>query len=130
MAELASARIGCVQFRSAKQLSSRISPTARLLSVANENRFKVVNLGLGRVALKTPHGFVSVNPANSEVGLDQDKPGQAETFQWMETLNGDTILLSLVTDRYLQAGQDGISANWPGPKPDRKDDSCFVWRAR
>jgi xylan 1,4-beta-xylosidase len=48
----------------------------------------------------------------------------------METLYGDTILLSLVTERYLQAGHGGAhSANWPGPKPDRKDGSCFVWQA-
>ena len=98
--------------------------------MANETQFKVVDLELGRVALKTPHGFVSVNPANGEVSLKKGKPGETETFQWMETLYGDTILLSLATDRYLQAGHDGaLSANWPGPKPDRKDGSCFVWQA-
>jgi hypothetical protein len=101
-----------------------------LLAVANETQFKVVDLKLGRVALKTPHGFVSVNPANGEISLKKGRPGHAETFQWMETLYGDTILLSLATERYLQAGHDGaLSANWPGPKPDRKDGSCFVWQA-
>jgi hypothetical protein len=102
-----------------------------LLAVANETRFKVVDFKLGRVALKTPHGFVSVNPANGEISLKTGRPGHAETFQWMETLYGDTILLSLATDRYVQAGRDGaLSANWTGPKPDRKDGSCFVWHVK
>jgi xylan 1,4-beta-xylosidase len=101
-----------------------------LLAVANETRFKVVDLQLGRVALKTPRGCVSVNPANGEISLKKGKPGKAETFQWMETLYGDTILMSLATDRYLQAGDGTVTANWPGPKPDRKDGSCFVWQAQ
>jgi hypothetical protein len=55
---------------------------------------------------------------------------RAETFRWLETLYGDTILLSLATDRYLQIGHDGaLSANSVGPKPDRKDGFCFVWQA-
>ena len=80
-----------------------------LLAVANETQFKVVDLELGRVALKTPHGCVSVNPANGEISLKKGKPGHAETFQWMETLYGDTILMSLATDRYVQAGRDGAA---------------------
>jgi hypothetical protein len=87
-------------------------------------------LGLGRVALKTPHGCVSVNPADGQISLKQGRPGATETFRWLETLYGDTILLSLATERYLQAGHDGtLSANSVGPKPDRKDGSCFVWQA-
>ena len=102
-----------------------------LLAVANETQFKVVDLKLGRVALKTPHGFVSVIPENGEISLKNGKPGQTETCQWMETLYGDTILLSLATERYLQAGHDGaLSANCSGPKPDRKDGSCFAWQAQ
>ena len=89
-----------------------------------------MDLKLGRVALKTPHGYVSVNPADGQISLKQGQPGATETFQWMETLYGDTILLSLATDRYLQIGHDGaLSANSVGPKPDRKDGSCFVWQA-
>ena len=57
-----------------------------LLAVAHETRFKVVDLKLGRVALKTPHGYVSVNPADGQISLKQGKPGATETFQWMETL--------------------------------------------
>jgi hypothetical protein len=82
------------------------------------------------VALKTAHGYVSVNPADGQISLNEGKSGATETFQWMETLYGDTILLSLATDRYLQIGGDGkLSANSVGPKPDRKDGSCFVWQA-
>ncbi|HEX9047658.1 MAG TPA: glycoside hydrolase 43 family protein [Verrucomicrobiae bacterium] len=100
-----------------------------LLAVANETRFHVVDLGLGRVALKTPAGFVSVNAANGQISLKRGRPGVAETYQWMETLYGDTILLSLATDRYVQVSRDGnLAANSAGPKPDRQDGSCFVWR--
>jgi len=100
-----------------------------LLTMANETQFKVVDLKLGRVALKTPHGYVSVYPADGGITLKNSKPTNAETFQWMETLYGDTILMSLATDRYVQADGGTVSANWPGPKPDRKDGSCFVWQA-
>jgi hypothetical protein len=30
-------------------------------------------LGLGRFALKTPHGFVSVNPDNGEISLKKGR---------------------------------------------------------
>jgi hypothetical protein len=68
--------------------------------VANETRFQVVNLKLGRVALKTAHGYVSINPADGQISLNEGKPGATETFQWMETLYGDTILLALATANF------------------------------
>jgi hypothetical protein len=57
------------------------------------------------------------------------KPGDAETFQWVDLQRGDTLLLSLKTNRYLVAPNTPgpVAANHPGPAPDRKDGSCFKW---
>lgn len=43
----------------------------------------------------------------------------------------DLMLLSLVTHRFLVVAADKpgpAAANLPGPRPDRKDGSCFVWK--
>ncbi|HEU6448595.1 MAG TPA: glycoside hydrolase 43 family protein [Verrucomicrobiae bacterium] len=101
-----------------------------LLALAKETRFKVVDQKLGWVALQTPRGCVSVNPATGAVSLKPGAPAQSEAFQWMETPYGDLILLSLATERYLHVGPDGsLWANVPGPKPDRQDGTCFIWQA-
>jgi len=57
-------------------------------------------------------------------------PGDAETFQWVDLQRGDTLLLSLVTNRYIvaAAGPGPVAADHAGPAPDRKDGSCFEWR--
>ena len=55
-------------------------------------------------------------------------PGDAESFVWSETLNGDVTLTSLVTHRLLRAAGDASKADAAGPKPDRKDGVSLVWR--
>jgi hypothetical protein len=51
-------------------------------------------------------------------------------FQWTENTYGDVMLLSLSTHRYLrvQSGTGSVFADHPGPKPGRKDGSCFTVR--
>ena len=58
------------------------------------------------------------------------KPGDAETFQWVDLQRGDTLLMSLATHCYIVAPRTPgpIAANHAGPPPDRKDGSCFQWR--
>lgn len=65
------------------------------------------------------------NPANGEISLKKGKPGRVETFQWMETLYGD------IRDGALPASRPRgrTFSQLSGPKPDRKDGSCFVWQA-
>ena len=84
--------------------------------------FTVVDRSLGRVALKAGDAFVSVD-AQSKVGLQVGEPGNAETFQWTETVYGDLVLLSLRSQRLLNIDpkSHSITANGPGPRPDRKD---------
>ena len=94
--------------------------------------FKVINRGLGRVALESVGGFLSVNVNGdrSRVMLKAGKPTDAETFQWTENPYGDLVLMSLVTHRHLRLvpDRDEINADHPGPLPDRRDGSCFTWR--
>lgn len=93
-------------------------------------RFTVQDRGLGRVALKSADGWVSVIGDGQEVKMSTVNPGDAETFQWTETVYGDLILMSLTTHRHLRINpQTGaVTADHPSPLPDRKDGSCFVWK--
>ena len=49
----------------------------------------------------------------------------------METFTGETILMSLVTNRYLQCDRTTgtLTALSPGPKPDGQDGVRFEWEA-
>jgi beta-xylosidase len=98
-------------------------------------RFHVVDRKLGRIALQPASGggFVSVSASggSGEVKLKTGQPGDSETFQWEDMQRGDIMLMSLATHRYLVAspGSAGpVSADHPGPRPDRKDGSCFTWK--
>ena len=90
--------------------------------------------GKGRIALQTKDGkYVSVGGEgkSGEVTVKSGKPGDAETFQWVDLQRGDTLFLSLATHRYIVAPKDpgAVAADHPGPAPDRKDGSCFTWKA-
>jgi beta-xylosidase len=100
-----------------------------MLAVGGETRFSVVDRGKGRVALRTAAGFVSVS-SSAAAALRPGEPGDGETFQWTENVYGDVMLLSLSTHRYLrvESGSGSLFADHPGPKPGRKDGSCFTVR--
>jgi xylan 1,4-beta-xylosidase len=96
-------------------------------------RFQVVDLGKGRVALKVANGrFVSA--AGNRVTLADlagKAPGDEESFQWINLMRGDTMLMSLVNHRYLatkpeEPGPVTITAT--GPRPARKGGECFKWK--
>jgi len=95
--------------------------------------FRIIDRGRGRIALQTPAGaYISVGGTGKagEVTLKAGKPGESETFQWVDLQRGDTLLMSLATHRYLVAPKISgpIAADHAGPAPDRKDGSCFQWR--
>jgi xylan 1,4-beta-xylosidase len=94
-------------------------------------QFKVINRSSGRVALQYSNGFVSVTaPGNKGlVTLKTGRPTDAETFQWTENVYGDLMLLSLITHRHIRINPENraITADHPGPLPDRKDGSCLTW---
>ena len=87
----------------------------------------------GRIALQTPSGqrlSVGGSGKAGEVRLTSQRPGDAETFQWIDLERGDTLFLALATRRCLVGSKTPgpIAAGLPGPAPDRKDGSCVTWR--
>jgi beta-xylosidase len=103
-------------------------------AVSRNVQFRVVDLGKGRVALKTADGrFVSAaNDCVSLKDLAGKLPGDAESFQWVNLMRGDTMLMSLTNHRYLSTKPDEcgpVTASAVGPHPDRKDGACFKWNA-
>ena len=97
-------------------------------------RFQVVDLGPGRVALKVANGrFVSA--AENEVTLKDlasKAPGEAESFQWINLMRGDTMLMSLTNHRYLTAkpNEPGpVTVSATGPSAARKSGAEFKWKA-
>jgi hypothetical protein len=96
-------------------------------------RFRVVDMGLGRVALRVGRGFVTVGEdagvSLASISLKSGKPGRAQRFQWIETPTGELVLMSLVTDRFLVVDPKTgtVRADCPGPIPDGSDGARFVW---
>jgi xylan 1,4-beta-xylosidase len=110
-----------------------VATTAAAAAPAN-TRFQVIDVGKGRVALKAVDGrFVSA--AEEKVALKDlagGAPGDAESFQWVNLMRGDMMLMSLVNHRYLatkpnEPGPVTVSAT--GPTPARKGGACFKWKA-
>ena len=101
------------------------------LMIEGQDRFTVEDRGLGRVALRAGGRFVVVSPLTDSTGsvaLRDGTPGDRETFQWMETLYGDVVLMSLATHRYLRVEPDGrVSADSEGPEPDPADGTALRW---
>jgi hypothetical protein len=102
-------------------------------AVLQNAKFQVLDLGKGRVALKTASGrFVSAAETCASLkDLAGKVPGDAESFQWVNLMRGDTMLMWLTNHRYLatkpnEPGPVTVSATGPGPA--RKDGACFKWK--
>lgn len=113
---------------------SSVHPSSPLAGTPNK-RFQVVDLGKGQVAIKATNGrFVSVGD-DGDVTLKDIRGGRLgdrESFQWVNLMRGDTMLMSLVNHRYLAAKPDNtgsVTATATGPSPARKDGACFKWKA-
>ncbi|GGZ26980.1 glycoside hydrolase family 43 protein [Asticcacaulis endophyticus] len=92
--------------------------------------FEVIDMGLGRAALKFGNTYISAAD-DASVSLKYGKPGTAESFQWIETPTGELALMSLVNHRFLRLDPKTqvITADSPGPQSDGKDGVRFVWSA-
>jgi xylan 1,4-beta-xylosidase len=92
-------------------------------------------VGLGRVALKATNGRVlSVAGPESVVlkDLAGAKPGNAESFQWVNLMRGDTMLMSLTNHRYLATRPNNpgpVTVSAVGPTAARKSGAEFKWKA-
>jgi hypothetical protein len=96
-------------------------------------RFQVVDLGKGRVALRASNGrCVSVGTDGVVLkDLAGAAPGDAESFQWVNLMRGDMMLMSLTNHRYLATKPNNpgpVTDSAAGPRPDRKGGACFTWR--
>lgn len=103
------------------------------LAAARNLRFQIVDLGKGEVALKAGNGWF-VSAAGESVVLKNlagKAPGDAESFQWINLMRGDTMLMSLTNHRYLATKPNNpgpVTVSATGPRPDRKDGACFKWK--
>lgn len=97
-------------------------------------RFKVVDLGQGRVAFEASNGrFVSADGESVVLKeISAENVRDAESFQWINLMRGDTAFMSLVNHRYLatKPNEPGpVTATATGPSPARKSGICFKWKA-
>jgi Beta-xylosidase len=97
-------------------------------------RFRVVDRGLGRVALEAMDGsgFVTVTGTGGvgDVKLLKSPDERASSFQWQDLMGDHVMFLSLATDRHLHADPNSgslVSADSPGTRSGRKDGTCFRW---
>jgi hypothetical protein len=102
-------------------------------TVSTNARFRVIDLGKGRVALATTNDQVISVAENGVIlkSLGADKPGDAETFQWINLMHGDTTLMSLTNHRYLTTKPNSpgrVTVSATGPNPARKGGVCFQWK--
>jgi len=100
--------------------------------VDGASRFTVVDRGLGRVGLRAGSRFLAVTPqsdSTSTLALRAGSRGDGDTFQWMETLYGDLLLMSLATHRYLRVETHGrVTSDSRGAEPDPNDGTALRWR--
>jgi xylan 1,4-beta-xylosidase len=97
-------------------------------------KFQVIDVGLGRVALKTIDGKVVSASADGVVlkDLAGAKPGNAESFQWVNLMRGDTMLMSLTNHQYLAIKPNNagpVTVTSTGPAAARKSGAEFKWKA-
>ena len=103
-------------------------------AIPQNARFQVLDVGLGRVALLASSGkFVSASENGVVLkDLAGAKPGDAESFQWVNLMRGDTMLMSLTNHRYLATKPNSpgpITVSALGPTAARKGGECFKWKA-
>lgn len=96
-------------------------------------KFQVIDLGKGRVAFKAANGrFVSFGGEGAVLrDLAGKPPGDSESFQWINLMRGDTMLMSPVNHRYLvtKPNEPGpLTVSGTGPSPARKGGECFKWK--
>jgi xylan 1,4-beta-xylosidase len=98
------------------------------LAASSPVPFEVVDMKLGRVALQHQRRYLSIG-ADGGTQFLKKSPGKLESFQWIEAPNGDLLLMSLATNRFLRIDPvtRRITADSPSPLPDGSDGARFKW---
>ena len=63
--------------------------------------------------------------------LGNAKPDDADSFQWVNLMRGDTLLMSLSNHHYLatKPNEPGpVAVSCTGPTAARKGGECFKWK--
>ncbi|MCU0917041.1 MAG: glycoside hydrolase 43 family protein [Planctomycetes bacterium] len=104
-------------------------------AIPQNAKFQVMDVGWGRVTLQAANGKV-LSAAGSEGVVLKDlagvKPGAAESFQWVNLMRGDTMLMSLTNHQYLATNPQSpgsVTVTATGPQPARKSGAEFKWKA-
>lgn len=89
--------------------------------------FKVIDRTKGRVALQSPDGkFVTVSADGGTATLEKKRSDDSQTFQWIELVRGDVLLMSLVNHRYLRCAENGrLESTAVGAEFNRKNGASF-----
>lgn len=112
-----------------------VRPVAQNSKLAEGNlaKFRVVDKGLGRIALQSvaSGGWVTVKGAGemSEVRIEKEQTADS-VFQWEDMERGDIMLMSLKTNRYLfvdPRAESLAAADARGASPDRRNGASFSW---
>ena len=105
-----------------------LSATAAGLRAGSPEPFEVIDMQLGRAALKSPQGLLTID-TDGTARLTAGAPGRAQSFQWIETPTGELVLMSLQTNRFLRIdpATQRIVADSPSPLPDNSDGVRFTW---
>lgn len=96
-------------------------------------KFEVLDRGNGKVALKALNGTGYMTVAG--LGMSGDlRLSEEETddclFMWQDMLNGQCMLMSLKTHRYVgidPASGETYAADWPGTSASRRGGTVFTW---
>ncbi|MBN1444270.1 MAG: endo-1,4-beta-xylanase, partial [Planctomycetes bacterium] len=129
---LASSADGSLLAMNAQEMSLHSVPSDSPSAATPAVAFEVIDVGRGRVALRAANGrLVSVDDSGVVLeDLAGAAPTKAESFQWVNLMRGDAMLMSLTDHRYLatEPGSPGpVTASATGPRPDRKGGACFKW---
>jgi xylan 1,4-beta-xylosidase len=108
--------------------TSGLSARQNALASGAPTAFAVVDMKLGRVALRSGRAYVSV-ARDGRTSLQETSPGPAQSFQWIETPTGELVLMSLASHRFLRIDPktNAITADGPGPVPDGSDGPRVGW---
>ncbi|WP_338766941.1 glycoside hydrolase 43 family protein [Massilia sp. METH4] len=99
------------------------------LSVGAPSAFAVEDMKLGRVALRSGKQYVTVG-ADGALSLADGAPGEAQSFQWIETPTGELVLMALANHRFVRvdAANGKVAVDSPGPLTESGDGTRFTWK--
>ncbi|GGX76141.1 glycoside hydrolase family 43 protein [Pseudoduganella dura] len=99
------------------------------VAVGTPSPFGVQDMGLGRVALRAGKQYLTV-AADGAVSLAGGTPGQAQSFQWIETPTGELVLMAIANNRFLRVDPSSqtVVADSPGPLTESGDGTRWMWK--